>query len=185
MTIIQKQFSPKTLPISLLLAWLASSGSTALANDEFFSGLSDLCGTTYVGEMTYPTDGQDSFKGKQLVAEFAECNAEQILIPFHVGSDKSRTWVISKTDGTLSLKHDHRHKDGTPDEVSNYGGNADDNGTALSQSFPADDFTQQLIPEAATNVWTLSLSDDSSQLTYHLERHNKPRFTAVLTRIEK
>lgn len=172
-------------PIKCFALLLISTISlNASANEDFFATLSGLCGEKYVGEMTYPIDGQDGFKGKTLVAEFANCDERAIAIPFHVGEDKSRTWLISKADGALSLKHDHRHKDGTPDEVTNYGGNASGSGTALRQSFPADEFTQQLIPDAATNVWNLTLSADQSTLTYHLERHKKPRFTAVLKRVK-
>ena len=37
----------------------------------------------------------------------------------------------------------------------------------------------KLIPEAATNVWTLRLSPDNGELTYRLERHGKPRYEAT------
>jgi hypothetical protein len=63
-----------------------------------------------------------------------------------------------------------------------YGGWAVDGGSATSQSFAADDHTKDLVPEAATNVWTLTLSEDGEQLTYSLERHSRPRFRATLTR---
>ena len=75
-----------------------------------------------------------------------------------------------------------RHADGTPDEVTLYGGVAVDAGSALSQSFPADRYTANLIPEAATNEWFLSFSADGQELTYYLERHGKARFKAVLNK---
>jgi hypothetical protein len=78
------------------------------------------------------------------------------------------------------LKHDHRHEDGTPDEVTMYGGMAMAGGTPLSLSFAADDHTAKLIPAAKTNVWTISLNEQADQLTYHLDRNSAPRFTAVL-----
>ena len=67
--------------------------------------------------------------------------------------------------------------------ITNYGGTVHSVGTPYSQSFPADGFTARLIPEAATNVWTLTFTKDFSELTYHLTRHDKPRFTAVLKRV--
>jgi len=175
----------KFLNITVLSILSLSPALTVQAQQQahaFFDQLSSLCGSRFVGEMTFPTDSQDSFKGKELVAEFKECNAEQVLVPFSVGKDKSRTWVFTKTDNGVSLKHDHRHTDGSPDEVTNYGGDSGDVGHSLSQSFAADEFTQKLIPDAATNVWTVSISEDSQRLTYHLERHDKPRFTAILNR---
>ena len=148
----------------------------------FHDQLVSLCGSRYLGEMTFPIDGQDSFKGKTLVAKFDSCTKIEVRIPFAVGEDTSRTWVFTKTDAGVHLKHDHRHADGSPDEVTNYGGNSDNLGSALSQSFPADKYTQELIPAASSNVWTVTLSQDHQKLTYHLERHDKPRFTAVLKR---
>lgn len=148
----------------------------------YFDRLAALCGSRYVGAMTFPVDGQDSFRGKELVAEIKECDETQVKVPFAVGDDTSRTWVFTKTEQGVTLQHDHRHADGSPDEVTNYGGESDGSGSALTQSFPADKFTRELIPAASTNIWSVSVSEDEKQLTYHLERHNEPRFTAVLKR---
>ena len=89
----------------------------------------------------------------------------------------------AQTANGLQLKHDHRHADGTPDEVTMYGGTAVEPGSDLSQSFPADTYTAELIPEAATNVWSITLSADGTQISYYLERHQKPRFRARLYRV--
>ncbi len=134
--------------------------------------------------MTYPEEGQDSFAGKVLVARFMECGNPDIRIPFDVGKDTSRTWIISQTANGLQLKHDHRHADGTPDEINMYGGLAKSDGSHLSQAFYADAHTAAIIPAAATNVWTLSLSADGQTLTYYLERNAAPRFKAVLKQVK-
>jgi hypothetical protein len=174
----------KNLIAPLLLLFLIQPLATLADGAQFLQNLQSLCGARYEGEMTFPEDGQDSFAGKLLVAEIKQCDANQVRIPFHVGEDTSRTWIITATDAGLELKHDHRHKDGTPDEVTNYGGTVITRGSDVSQSFPADPFTAELIPEASTNVWSLTFSDDFTQLTYHLTRHDKPRFTAVLQRVK-
>lgn len=152
------------------------------ARDQFFAALKGLCGARFEGAMTFPVDDQHEFAGKRLVAHVASCSDEEIRVPFQVGEDRSRTWVFSRTADGLQLKHDHRHADGTPDEVTMYGGLASATGTPLQQSFPADAHTAKLIPAAATNVWTVSLSEGGKSLTYHIERDAKPRFTAVLER---
>lgn len=152
------------------------------AGQQFFATLKSLCGTRFEGVMTFPADDQHEFAGKRLVAHVASCSDDEIRVPFQVGEDRSRTWIFSRTADGLQLKHDHRHADGTPDEVTMYGGLASATGTPLEQSFPADAHTAKLIPAAATNVWTVSLSADGTSLTYHLERDAKPRFTAVLRR---
>ena len=176
-----------TLCFSLIFILSACNQPSKLSNksqDHFFNTLESLCGQRFEGIMTFPTEGQDSFAGKQLVAQFEKCSSEQVRIPFSVGEDTSRTWIITKHDNSLELKHDHRHEDGTPHEVNLYGGQTKNNGSELSQSFFADAHTAQQIPEAVSNVWTISFNADKTELRYHLERHQKARFTAVLTLVK-
>ena len=141
-----------------------------------------MCGARFEGESVFPEDPGDAFRGQLLVGVIESCGVDEIRIPFMVGPDSSRTWVLKRTVKGLQLKHDHRHTDGTPDEVTLYGGVAVDAGSALSQSFPADSYTADLIPEASTNEWCLSFSADGQELTYYLERHGKARFKAVLNK---
>jgi len=148
----------------------------------FFDRLSALCGSVFEGYSTFPTDPDHSFAGKLLVANVATCAENEVRIPFAVGEDRSRTWIVSWSSHGLLLEHDHRHADGTPDEITLYGGWATVDGTALEQSFAAHERTEALIPEAATNVWTITLAADGTALTYYLERHEEPRFEATLSR---
>ena len=150
------------------------------SQDAFFAQLSDLCGTRFVGQSVFPEEPGEAWRGKRLVAHIETCTADEIRIPLIVGEDHSRTWIISRVDHGLQLKHDHRHADGTPDEVTMYGGTTQSAGSAMSQSFPADAYTAELIPEASTNEWFLTVSDEGTELTYYLERNDLPRFKAVL-----
>ncbi len=150
----------------------------------FFNKLADMCGTSYQGYSSFPDDPEHDFHGKLLVAHIDSCSENEIRIPFSVAEDKSRTWVIRLDATGLSLKHDHRHADGSPDDVTNYGGTAA-SGSAFSQSFPADGFTAELIPAASTNVWTISLDIDAGSLTYYLERNKNPRFKATLLQLAR
>jgi hypothetical protein len=97
------------------------------------------------------------------------CSDDEIRIPFHVGEDRSRTWVITRTAGGLRLKHDHRHADGSEDAVTQYGGDTDGAGSATLQEFPADAFTATLIPAAATNIWTVEMVP-GERYSYRLRR---------------
>lgn len=159
-----------------------ASAAQSPAQDAFFDRLVALCGETFSGSTVFPAEPGDDWKDQPLVAHVAVCNSDEVRIPFTVGENRSRTWILRRVDGGLELKHDHRHADGTPDEITDYGGVTRESGTDRRQSFPADDPTKKLIPEAATNEWFLSFSDDGSELTYYLERHGKPRFKAVLIR---
>ena len=173
----------KFLTLALLYTLMICSTTFAgqsEAQDAFFQKVADFCGTRFTGESTFPEDPGDAWRGKELVAHIETCNPDEIRIPFIVGEDHSRTWVLRRVEGGLQLQHDHRHADGTPDEVTMYGGITMATGSDLAQSFPADDYTADLIPDAATNEWFLSFSEDGTELTYYLERHGKPRFRAVL-----
>ncbi len=148
-------------------------------NNGFFDNLAKHCGQTYTGQSVFPADPNDSFAGKKLIMEITECSDIEIRVPFKVGEDASRTWIITKTNKGLLLKHDHRHEDGTPDKINMYGGYADDKSTSISHSFIADSHTITILPEAKTNVWTLNFDNEKNQFIYYLERHDEPRFKAV------
>jgi len=179
-------FALMTSPIMLAAQEPESASAPGLSQNQqaFFDYIKSMCGARYEGESVFPEDPGDAFSGQLLVAVIESCGVDEIRIPFLVGSDASRTWVLTRTAEGLQLKHDHRHEDGTPDEVTLYGGVATDPGSPLSQSFPADSYTANLIPEASSNEWFLSFSTDGQELTYYLERHAKPRFKAVLRKSE-
>lgn len=172
--------------IAVFLAVLVSViGQTSFAGqtesqDAFFRQISALCDARFVGQSVFPEDPGDAWRDKVLVAHIESCTADEIRIPFIVGDDHSRTWILRRVEGGIQLKHDHRHADGTPDKVTMYGGTTQSAGSHLSQSFPADAYTKDLIPEASTNEWFLSFNEDSSELTYYLERNDLPRFKAIL-----
>ncbi|HEU4853438.1 MAG TPA: hypothetical protein VFT37_14925 [Telluria sp.] len=174
----------RTAIATLLCASALAHPAHAQADSKaaFFARLGALCGVTFEGASVFPREAGDAFAGKKLVANVAKCGATEIRVPFIVGEDRSRTWIITKAGNGLELKHDHRHADGTPDEQTMYGGMASEAGSSNAQSFHADAYTAKLIPAAATNVWTLTLSPDGKTLTYFLERDGKPRFKAELLR---
>lgn len=167
----------------LLLLLLLSACSThphKRIQKDYFSNLSDLCGQVFSGYSTFPDDPEHDFAGQLLVADFSACENKQLRIRFAVGHDQSRTWIITQSRQGLLLKHDHRHEDGTPDEITNYGGWATTEGSVWAQYFAADEETAALIPAAATNVWMLGYDPATKVLTYDLKRHGKPRYQAQL-----
>lgn len=147
--------------------------TVASPQDQFFAQLESMCGQAFEGEATLVSG--DGFDGR-MVMHVRRCSSDEIQIPLHVGENRSRTWIVTRTDQGLRLKHDHRHEDGSEDEVTQYGGDTRDAGTATMQAFPADAFTAELLPEAATNVWSLTV-EPGERLTYHLTRNDEPRAT--------
>lgn len=140
----------------------------------FWSHLESLCGQAFEGRVTESVPPDPSFEGVRIVMHVRSCDFAEIRIPFHVGEDRSRTWVITPTAVGLRLKHDHRHEDGTEDEVTQYGGDSRGQGGANAQDFFADAFTAGLVPEAATNVWSLEVRPGES-FAYALRREGSDR----------
>lgn len=144
--------------------------------DEFIAALSRLCGQSYAGRVTAnePAVPEDPFDGKALVMHVRECDPARLRVPFHVGEDRSRTWVLRRTDGGLQLKHDHRHPDGSEDAVTMYGGHTTAPGTATRQEFPADAESRALFERAGLaaslgNVWAMEI-EPGKRFVYELAR---------------
>jgi len=142
--------------------------------DAFWAALAGLCGQAFEGAVAESNPPDTAFAASTLVMHVRECSDSVIRIPFHVGEDRSRTWVLTRTAAGLRLKHDHRHPDGTEDDVTQYGGDTAEPGSATRQSFPADAHTAALLPAAATNVWTIEL-DPARLFAYALRREGTDR----------
>ena len=175
------------LPILVILAACLSGGCVSSpvagdSRDQFMSTLRGKCGQHFEGALTYAIDPKNDYVGKKM-STVINCTSIDVRLPVLVGADRSRTWIFTRNATGLDLRHDHRHPDGTPDAVTMYGGLANNAGSALSQSFLADAHTFKVFPGSETNVWTVSFSLDGSVLTYHLDRHAKPRIEFVLRRV--
>lgn len=121
--------------------------------------------------------------GKPMIMHVASCSPNEIQIPFHIAEDnnswdRSRTWLISRTDQGLRLKHRHRHEDGSLDSVTNYGGDSKDEGTAERQEFPVDaesvaSFRTNGLDQSVTNIWGVEISppgQSDGYFAYELRR---------------
>jgi hypothetical protein len=150
--------------------------------NDFWYKLQTLCGKAFEGTLELPENDED-FGGKQLVMHVRSCEENVIKIPFFVGDDKSRTWVLTLENDRILLKHDHRHKDGTEDEITMYGGKTTNAGQSTIQIFPADEETKNLIPAASTNVWWITLND--KEFTYNLRRLGTSRVFKVIFDLTK
>lgn len=144
-------------------------------HDQFFDNIAKHCGKAFEGKVTVDNAPSGGFDDK-LVMHVRVCNEKELQVPFHVGDDASRTWIITKTGSGLSLKHDHRHKDGTDDESTMYGGHTVDAGWAQVQSFPADQYSKELfvkrgIPQSNGNTWQMFIYPE--KFTYRLIRQGR------------
>ncbi len=169
---------------SLSACGLADEEATA-PQDAFWASLSALCGDAFQGELTEGSEGaRASFGAQEMVMHVRHCTADQIQVPFHVGENRSRTWVFTRlANGGLRLKHDHRHEDGSEDEITMYGGDTAGAGSQTSQEFPADAHSIGMfaahveetpgLAGAEYNLWTVEV-DPGDIFAYQLTRTHEP-----------
>jgi hypothetical protein len=162
--------SPASAPAAPVAEAPAATPATA---DVFMARLNALCGQAFEGKVV-STDAADAdMASERLLMRVADCSPTEVRIPFAVGADRSRTWIVTRTGEGLRLKHDHRHADGTEDELSQYGGDTSNEGTETRQEFPADQFSRTLFetkgnPASVTNVWAMEATQ--TQFAYELRR---------------
>lgn len=162
---------------SLALSSCATLPKASVQQDQFFANLTALCGQRFEGKVM-TTDAADAdFRAQRLLMHVRDCSAQEIRIPFSVGEDRSRTWVITRSDSGLTLKHDHRDPQGRPDGLHWYGGDTRTKGTATRQEFPVDDFSIELFNAgdasvSTTNVWAVEVNPGESYV-YELSRPNR------------
>ena len=181
------------LSISLLLAGCGSSSaatqkpaSEQAPVDAFLARIAQHCGQAFEGRIVANTPASatpDPFEGKALVMHVRGCGEGALRIPFHVGDDRSRTWVLTRTDAGLRLKHDHRHEDGSDDAVTMYGGDTADAGTPQRQAFPVDAesvamFQREGLNASVANVWAMEV-EPGQRFVYELARPGSDRLFRV------
>ena len=166
-----------------LVAGCVAAPSPSDPRDAFFAALSSHCGKAYTGRLVSDDDADADLAGAAMAMHVRECSDTRIAIPFHVreaggGWDRSRTWIVTRTPAGLRLKHDHRHRDGSADPVTMYGGDTATAGTARVQAFPVDAesialFEREGLAASVTNVWTLEVDPAGAaepRFAYQLRR---------------
>ena len=167
--------SPAAILLPLAACACATADPPKSAQDRFFGRLTALCGRAFEGRIASPpVEADAAFAGKRLVMHVRTCSRNEIRIPFHVGDDRSRTWLVTRTESGLRLKHDHRHADGSEDPLSRYGGDSIAPGSASRQEFPADSYSRDLFvrrnsPQSVPNVWAIEI-EPGRLFAYELRR---------------
>ncbi len=166
----------KTLIVITILFSALLFGQQKSATKQFWENLQKQCGKSFEGVVKEGA-ANDPFRAQKLVMHVRNCDENTIRIPFFAGDDKSRTWVLTYKNDRIELKHDHRHKDGSEDKITQYGGSTSNSGSSTLQFFPADQLTCDLIPYACANVWWITL--DETSFTYNLRRIGSDRLFTV------
>ena len=163
---------------AMSLSACATMPAPAPQQDAFMANLNALCGQRFVGRVVTTDSADADFASQRLLMHVRDCSADEVRIPFWVGEDRSRTWIISRNEeGGLTLKHDHRDPQGNPDGLHWYGGDTASAGTATRQDFPVDDFSIELFNAgnaavSTTNVWAVEVRSGRIY-AYELRRANR------------
>lgn len=144
--------------------------------DDLITALAPYCGSAFGGKLVSTEEVDASFAEADIVMHVRVCEEDEVRIPLHVDDNRSRTWIVSRTETGLRLKHDHRHEDGHEDDVTQYGGDSlGVNGGAIA-AFPADDFSKMMfdaadIPDSKLNTWVMEV--DGQTFAYQMSRPNR------------
>jgi hypothetical protein len=169
----QRWWMNRTILAFALAAPLAACATTPTTDaaagpqDQFWAALESHCGKAYAGRMVSNEEPDAAMRGAAMAMHVRNCSDTRIEVPFHIQQadgtwDRSRTWVINRTDTGLRLKHDHRHEDGSHDATTMYGGDTAAPGTARAQEFPVDAesvamFRREGLTASVTNVWRVDV----------------------------
>ncbi|TVP46563.1 MAG: hypothetical protein EA350_06795 [Gemmatimonadales bacterium] len=110
------------------------------AQEAFWANLQEHCGQAFRGGAAILPDNDprrdEMYRGRTMVMHVRQCSENEIKVPLHTDDDRSRTWIFTRQDGGLDLRHDHRQPDGTEDSSTMYGAHTLDEGTPNRQAFP-------------------------------------------------
>jgi hypothetical protein len=157
---------------------MPAADASADPQQVWWDNLQQLCDQAYAGEMVrFNPEMDEGWLNRPVIMHVRECTPDEIRIPLHVGENRSRTWVLTRTDTGIQLKHDHRHPDGTEEASTQYGGHTVTAGTAHRQEFPADEYSRSLFeaqdhPDGVQNVWAMEIYP-GERFSYNLSRFNR------------
>ena len=180
---------------ALPVAMMAIASCATMPSDAgepqaaFWDALASHCGNAYEGALVSEDARDADMAGNAMIAHWAQCSDNRIAVAFHIfdgdahGSwNRSRTWILTRNAGAITLKHDHRHADGEADAVTFYGGTTATPGTPNAQDFPVDPesialFEREGLDASLTNVWRMEVDPagrEDARFVYQLTRGNDP-----------
>ena len=161
---------------SLSVLSACQTSETPNPQHVFFDRFLAYCGQYFAAHIVEDDQLSDAWN-QPLVVHIRDCETDTLRMPLHVGEDRSRTWVLQRTEKGLNFQHIHLHQDGSVDAVSPYGGHTAENGTESLQSFPVDAASKTLFEEnglavSTQNTWRLGFPS-ADTMSYELTRPNR------------
>lgn len=135
-------FGAGALVVAGTVAGLFTTPTLAETSNQakFFDSVKALCGKAFSGGIIEDTANSAAYGGKKFILHIRDCSDSQIKMPLHIDDNSSRILILTKSDaksgGSIKLQHDHRHSDGSSDDLTLYGGSTSSAGTPNNQAFP-------------------------------------------------
>lgn len=166
----------KIIVAGLSLSTLSACIPEPTPQQVFFDSFTPYCGKAFAATIVEDNQPSEAWN-KPLVVHIRDCEANTIRMPLHVGDDRSRTWVLERTADGIDFQHIHLHEDGSPDDVSPYGGHTVAVGSEQLQAFPVDDASKALFIEngldvSTQNTWLIGFPE-AGVMSYELTRPNR------------
>ena len=176
--ILLKDSNPTNWIFIASLSVLSACQTAETPNPQhvFFDRFLAYCGQSFAAHIVEDDQPSDAWN-QPLVVHIRDCETDTLRMPLHVGEDRSRTWVLQRTEKGLNFRHIHLHQDCSVDAVSPYGGHTAENGTESLQSFPVDAASKTLFEEnglavSTQNTWRLGFPS-ADTMSYELTRPNR------------
>lgn len=146
-----------------------------VAVNDFWLRMSGLCGQAFEGRLVSWDEADAYFATQRLVMMVRDCSDAEIHIPFMVGADDTRTWVLSRGEEGVLLRHYHRQRPNAPEPITDYGGALVEDGTGSRLEFAVDAttlalFEEEGLAESAANVWAIEVKPSQDLFAYEMAR---------------
>jgi len=152
--------------VSIGLPTHAGADGLSAEQHAFWQALREHCGNAYAGHLSDATPYYASAFGSlgRPLLHVRECTEDRTHLALHFDGDHSRNLLLTRepATGTLRLKHDHRERDGSASEITQYGGDAPKPGLPTRQIFQADAHTAEILPDRFDNFWFLDIVSDTT-----------------------
>ena len=153
---------------------MACGAQPDVAEPSFAANMQTLCGQAFKGRLVTDDPEDAEWRDADIKIHMFDCTDGDVKIALHVREHRSMTWVVSVDAGTVSLRHDHRQKDGSPHAFTDFGGTAD-LVTDRRAEFPANPQSIEMfegfgLPDAAARKWALEVQAESGIFAYERAR---------------
>lgn len=153
---------------------------------EYWDNLRSMCGNAYTGAVVKDAPPQNLgepepfWSEDDLLMDVHHCTSDTVRIAFHAAGVRDRSFVFSRAEKGILFQDDRRQRDGTPQQLTGYGGLTWGSGSPQRQEFPIDEYSLSLFPRAEGSIWTFDIiPNELWAYQYELRKEGEYRILRV------